>query len=392
MSAIQKPKLKEFVPDVVRFRKTLHRYPELSGQERQTAGWIKARLEKHSPDNIVEGIGGQSLAAVYDSGKPGPSLLLRADIDALPIQETNDFSHKSQHDGVSHKCGHDGHAAILTGVAAVVAKNRPKKGRLILLFQAEEETGQGAEKIIKDPRFQDILPDMVFSLHNLPGFKKHEIILREGTFASASKGVIIRLTGKSSHAAHPELGKSPGPMLPDLISGLLNIPNQKEAFKDFNLITIIHVRLGEVAFGTNPGEGVVMATLRSFSNADMMVMTRKLENLVSDLSQHYNITPEISYTEVFPATRNNPANCEIVRKAAEETGATVHTISEPFRWSEDFGHFAVHFPSVLFGVGAGRKHPSLHQNDYDFPDEIIPTAISMFYHISDQVVQIADHV
>lgn len=391
MRNINKSEWKKLNTEVVNFRKTLHRYPELSGQERQTAGWIKARLERYDPDRIIEGIGGHSLAAVYDAGLPGPTLMLRVDIDALPIQEVNDFSHRSQHEGVSHMCGHDGHAAILTGLAALIAKDRPTHGRLVLLFQAEEETGQGAEKIVKDPKFKDILPDMVFSLHNLPGFRKHDIILKEGPFASASKGVIIQLNGKSSHAAHPELGISPGPMLPPLISGLLDIPTKKDEFRDFTLITIIHVHLGEVAFGTNPGKGVVMATLRSFSDADMQLMTQKLEKLVHDLSSQYAIEPEISYTEVFPATHNNKANCEIVKEAAQHTGVNPHIIESPFRWSEDFGHFAARYPSALFGIGAGRKHPSLHQNDYDFPDEIIPTAINMFYHICDQVVKITRH-
>lgn len=392
MSKIPGIKFTEILQEVLRLRKTLHRYPELSGQERQTAGWIKANLEKHDPEMVIEGIGGHSLAAIFDSRQAGPTLMLRADIDALPIVEVNDFSHKSQHEGVSHKCGHDGHAAILTGIAAIVSRNRPAKGRLVLLFQAEEETGQGAEKIIKDPKFKEIIPDMVFSLHNLPGFKKHAIILKDGAFASASKGVIIQLNGSSSHAAHPELGVSPGPMLPELISGLLDIPKNKTAYKDFTLITIIHVRLGEVAFGTNPGKGVVMATLRSFSNTDMHLMTKKLEKLVHDLSKKFGVKPEISYTEVFPATHNNKANCEIVRKAAEWSGASLHPIDLPFRWSEDFGHFAAHYPSALFGVGAGRKHPSLHQNDYDFPDDIIPTALNMFYNIADQVLNLSDHV
>lgn len=381
--SISKEKL---VGDVVRLRKTLHRYPELSGQERQTAGWIKSFLEKHHPDKIIEAIGGHSLAAVYDSGEPGKVIMLRGDIDALPIQEINDFDHKSQHEGVSHKCGHDGHAAILAGLAAALDNNRPSKGKVVLLFQAEEETGQGAEKIIKDDKFHEITPDMVFSLHNLPGFKKNEVIIKKGAFASASRGVIIELTGRSSHAAHPELGNSPGPMLPDLLNGLLQAPVLPNKYEDFALVTIIHIRLGEIAFGTNPGKGVVMATLRSFSNNDMHTLTREIETLVNTLSEQYQIKPTISYAEVFPATFNNNDNCDVVIQAARELGLQVNYNESPFRWSEDFGHFALHYPSALFGIGAGKKHPSLHQNDYDFPDEIIETAIQMLYQIANQTV------
>jgi amidohydrolase len=383
--------LREIEEEVIKLRQTLHRYPELSGNERQTAGWIKAFLEKQSPDRIIEGIGGYSLAAVYDSGRPGPVVLFRADIDALPIQEVNDFSHKSQHDGVSHKCGHDGHTAILAGLAMMLKRNKPETGSAVLLFQAEEETGQGAEKVINDPLFREIVPDYVFALHNLPGFKKGSIILREGTFASASKGMIIRLEGLSSHAAHPEQGNSPGPVLPEYIGELLSIQKKKALFQDFVLLTIIHLRLGEVAFGTNPGKATLMATLRTFLNDDMDVLTAQAEELVRRISESHKLKADISYTEVFPATHNHSSAFDILSRAAKSKGFPVIMPEEPFRWSEDFGHFSMHYPGALFGLGAGRNHPGLHNNDYDFPDDIISTGIQMFSQISRQLLnQIKD--
>jgi amidohydrolase len=372
----------DILDEVTRLRKTLHRYPELSGHERQTAGWVKAFLEKQGPDRIVENLGGHGLAAIFDSGRPGPTLLFRADLDALPIQEVNDFSHKSQHEGISHKCGHDGHTAILAGVAASFGRDRPERGRVVLLFQAEEETGQGAEKVIKDPLFQEILPDQVFALHNLPGFSRNAVVVREGSFASASKGMIIELNGRSSHAAHPEQGNSPGPMLPELLNGLLAIPGKKDEFREFVLITIIHVRLGEVAFGTNPGKALVMATVRSFLNEDMKTFIRMAESLTGKLAREYGLERKISYTEEFPATCNDRKATDIIRLAAQAAGAKILEIGEPFRWSEDFGHFTHRFPGVLFGLGSGKNQPSLHSNDFDFPDEIIGTGISMFRHIS----------
>jgi amidohydrolase len=373
---------KEILEDVVRLRKTLHRYPELSGNERQTAGWVKAFLEKQGPERMIENIGGHGLAAIFDSGQEGPTILFRADLDALPIQEVNTFDYKSQHEGVSHKCGHDGHTAILAGVAAVLGRERPDKGRVVLLFQGEEETGQGAEKVIRDPLFQEILPDQVYALHNLPGYPEKAIVIKDGPFASASKGMIIELTGRSSHAAHPEQGNSPGLVLPELIGGLQGIPAEKSAFRDFVLLTIIHVKLGELAFGTNPGKGVVMATLRSFLNDDMKVFTRRSESLVKTLADRNGLEASIRYTEVFPATHNQKEATETVRKAAKAIGARVLGIEEPFRWSEDFGHFTQQFPGALFGIGSGEKHPSLHNNDYDFPDEIIETGIAMFLEIA----------
>lgn len=377
---------KVMLEEVITLRKTLHRYPELSGNERQTAGWVKAFLEKTKPDRLIEHLGGHGLAAIYDSEREGPSVLLRADMDALPIQEVNEFPYKSQYDGVGHKCGHDGHSAILAGVSAILGRERPQTGRVIILFQGEEETGQGAEKVIRDPLFQEIKPDYVFALHNLPGFQEKTVVLKQGPFASASKGMIIELTGRSSHAAHPEQGNSPGPVLPDLIRGLLSIPEEKKAFKDFLLLTIIHVRLGEVAFGTNPGNALVMATLRSFLNDDMEVFTRMAEAKVRELASRHKIRADISYTEVFPATHNKAEPTTLVLQAAKAIGARIKMIDEPFRWSEDFGHFTQAFPGALFGIGSGENHPSLHNNDYDFPDGILETGISMFLKISDQLL------
>ncbi len=383
LSVIGKSHLKE----VIKLRKTLHTHPELSGYEEQTAKRIKEFLSYSNPDKIIEGLGGHGLAAVYESGKEGPSVLLRADLDALPIDEVNGFEHRSQNQGVSHKCGHDGHMAILAGLSALLKSQRPSKGRVILLFQPEEETGQGAARVMADPKFNEIKPDYAFALHNLPGYEKKAIVFKEGPFASASTGMIIQMQGRSSHAAHPEQGNSPVNMMAETIQGLMNIPTGKNNFKNFVLLTIIHARLGEVAFGTNPGKAVVMATLRTYQDEDMLLMKKKAENLVRTLEKDFDIQCFISYAEEFPATTNHPEVTKLVEEAIRKAGAKHEIIEEPFRWSEDFGHFTSNYPGALFGIGSGKDHPSLHNHDYDFPDEIIETGINMFYHITDQLVK-----
>lgn len=379
---------REILDKATELRKLLHQHPELSGREKQTAARIREWLEKQKPDRIIEGLGGHGLAAVFDSGKPGPALLFRADLDALPIDEINTFDYKSENPGVSHKCGHDGHMAILGGFAMILRERRPRKGKLVLLYQPEEENGQGAAKVIEDDKFEEIKPDYAFALHNLPGFGKKAVIMKKGPFAAASKGMIIRLKGRSSHAAHPEQGNSPVHMMTALISGLMDIPKQKKHYKDFVLLTIIHARLGEVAFGTNPGKGVVMATLRTYRDDDMAILNQKARDLAHELSETHDIGIEISYTEEFPATSNHPDASEFVFEAMERAGVQTEVIEEPFRWSEDFGHFTGAKKGALFGIGAGVDHPSLHNHDYDFPDEILETGISMFYHIADQIVNL----
>ncbi|MBW6499579.1 MAG: amidohydrolase [Bacteroidales bacterium] len=369
------------INQLVELRKTLHRHPELSGKEAQTASRIKKFLKETKPDQLIEKLGGNGLLALFDSGQPGAELLLRCDTDALPIQEVNDFAHRSENDGVAHKCGHDGHTAILAGVAALLGRHRPKTGRVALLFQPDEETGRGAEKVLHDEAFAALNPDMVFALHNLPGFDEKAVVVKKGSFASASKGMIITLKGKSSHAAHPEQGNSPVKVVTGLLDGLPNIPNMKESFEDFCLVTIIHAHLGEKAFGTSPGDAVVMATLRSYLDDDMEKLTAMAEYLVDHLCRKYDIASEIHYTEVFPATVSDPEALELVKNAARQNQSQLLEIDEPFRWSEDFGHFTMQYPGALFGLGAGKDHPGLHNNHYDFNDNIIETGVNIFMNI-----------
>jgi amidohydrolase len=367
-----------FLEEIVNFRQQLHSFPELSGNEKNTSHSVAEFLSKTKPSELIRNIGGHGIAAIYDSGNPGLTILFRADLDALPIQESNTFAYRSKNDGVAHLCGHDGHSAILAGMAKVLDKERPKKGRVVLLFQPAEETGQGAKKVINDKLFLKIMPDFVFALHNLPGFEKGIVCIKDGSFASASTGVIIQLKGLSSHAAHPEDGKNPDLLLANLIIQLNEINNNKNLVKDFALLTVIHARLGEQAFGTSPGNAVLMATIRASRNEDMLAICKRIEETVENDCNVFKIKYTISYTEEFPATINNAECVGIIKEAALANDIPLKTLTSSFRWSEDFGHFTQSYKAALFGIGSGIDHPQLHNEHYDFPDEIIEPAILMF--------------
>ncbi|MEI7596669.1 MAG: amidohydrolase [Bacteroidota bacterium] len=357
--------------EIISFRQQLHQYPELSKFEIETNIRIIDFLKDTKPSKIISKIGGYGIAAIFDSGSQGKTLLFRADMDALPIQETNSFSYKSTKENVAHLCGHDGHTAILLGIANFLSENPIKKGKVILLFQAAEEIGEGALKVISDPQFSELKPNLAISFHNIPSFEKGAILLKENSFAAASKGMIINLKGFSSHAAYPENGINPDITLAELILNLNHLPAKSKLFDSFVLLTIIHAKLGEIAFGTAPENAALMCTLRAFSNEDMTNLTTQAETIVKDICLKNNITFEISYTEEFPATVNDHELISLIRKSAIETNLKTIELSESFRWSEDFGHFANICPSAMFGVGAGINHPQLHNNNYDFPDDII---------------------
>ncbi|WP_238531618.1 M20/M25/M40 family metallo-hydrolase [Nitritalea halalkaliphila] len=179
---------------------------------------------------------------MFKGDAPGPRSLFRAELDGLPIQETNSFAHASKDPKKGHLCGHDGHMAILCGLGEALAARRPDKGEVVLLFQPAEETGEGAQAILADKKFEALgAIDAAFALHNLPGYPLHEVVLKKNSFAAVSVGMIIELSGKTAHAAHPEDGLSPAEAMSKTIVALQYLP---DAMKKFSLVTVVHAQLG----------------------------------------------------------------------------------------------------------------------------------------------------
>lgn len=367
--------------ELIALRKKLHQQPELSGKEIKTAQTIKQYLTKYKPDQLLENLGGHGLMATYESGKEGPHIAFRCDMDALPIQEDNDFAHASTSVGVSHKCGHDGHMAIVSGLAAIFHYERPTKGKVSLLYQPAEETGEGAHRLMEDKQFQANLPDYLFGLHNLPKVDKSMIYCSSASFAAASKGIVIKLSGKTSHAAEPQNGISPVPAVSELLAYFSTI-EKKLDFSSTTFITVVHTLIGEIAFGTSPAKGEIRATLRAFEQGDMDLLTKSVVEYTQQKADRHQLSLEIDWTEVFPATANTKETFEMVKRAAAQTELSFHEMKEPFRWSEDFGHYSKKMKTGFFGLGAGEETPSLHNSDYDFPDEIIESGTRIFHQIA----------
>ncbi|NJL01826.1 MAG: amidohydrolase [Spirulinaceae cyanobacterium RM2_2_10] len=359
-------------------RRDLHQYPELAGQEQGTGARLQQFLSRYPPDRLLADLGNTGFAAIYHGTVPGPTLAIRGDIDALPIMEAATCPHRSRHANVAHLCGHDGHATILCGVAALLARRRPARGRVVLLWQPAEEIGCGARWLLADPRFTELAPDVIFGLHNLPGFPLGQVVWRHGSFAAASKGLILRLTGATAHAAQPESGRSPALAVAYLIAQLTQLPQTASDYCDFVQVTVVHARLGEVAFGTAPGEAVVMATLRSYRDDDMARLTDRAIALGQTAAQADGLQLAIEWTDEFAATVNHRAAVEQVRQAAIACHYDQHELTTPFRWSEDFGEYTRRYSGAFLGLGAGEQHPHLHQADYDFPDELLERGVKLF--------------
>lgn len=377
--------------ELVELRRRLHSHPELSHQEEHTAATIREFLEQSAPDKIVTGIGGHGLAVVFSGNEQGPRVLVRAELDALPIQERVELEYGSQFKQVSHKCGHDGHMTILAGLARHLVSQRPSRGSVMLLFQPAEETGEGAAMVLADKKFAALKPDYAIALHNLPGYPLGQVIMRENVFASASSGLIVKLIGQTAHAAQPQLGRSPALAVAHLIQAFSSLPQFHTALHEAAKVTVIHARLGEVAFGTTPGRAEVMATIRSHLPDVMDRLTERAAELANGVAASYGLKIETKLTQVFPATENDPELVNVIVQSATELGLKVTRMETPFGWSEDFGHFTEKFRGALFGLGAGTDHPALHNPDYDFPDKLIEPGVKLFAGIVEKLLS-EDHV
>lgn len=369
-------------------RHDLHRQPEVSGDEVETATRITRELTALGADRIWQGLGGHGVAAEFTGQAPGPTVLLRCELDGLPIREINDIPHASQTDGKGHLCGHDGHMATLMGVAMRLA-TRPAKGRVILLFQPAEETGAGAQAVIEDPQWPGIRPDYAFAYHNVPGRPLGEIGLRSGPANCASRGMQILLTGKSSHAATPEDGLSPGPAMATLMTALPALSRGTIADPDFTLATLTHANLGAPAFGIAPADGELRVTLRTMTNDGM---DRLIDTALHKVAEaHGDLVADIHWHDVFRGVVNDADATEIARQVAQDLGHEIYEMPTPMRWSEDFGRIGDDgAKAAMLYIGSGTETPQLHNPDFDFPDALLPVVIDQFADIVDRILGLPD--
>jgi amidohydrolase len=363
------------------WRKALHRAPELSGAEAETAREVCRFLGPTRPDRIVTGLGGHGLAFVYQGAAAGPTVLVRAELDALPIEEVSTFAHRSARPGTAHLCGHDGHMAILAGVARGFAAQRPRRGRAVLLFQPAEEDGSGAEAVIADPKFAAIAPDFCFALHNMPGLPLGSAALKVGPVACASRGLTIGLGGRTAHASAPDEGVSPMTALARLMPALTALGRPGPLDQAFAMVTVTHAEMGAKSFGVAPGHAELWATLRTLTDAGMERLCGEAEALAREAASADGLTLSLRYSDVFAHCDNAPAAVAWASAALDAEGVPPSEAGQPMLASEDFGVFGRCAPSALFLLGAGESAPGLHNPDYDFSDALIGIGVRVFLRI-----------
>ena len=370
------------IAELITLRHDLHRHPEISGEEVETAHRITTALAAAPPDTLLTGLGGHGVAAVYTGAEGGPTVLFRCELDALPIEEQGDLPHRSTCSGKGHLCGHDGHMTVMMGLARLLSRHRPARGHVVLLFQPAEETGAGAAAVLADPDFETITPEYAFSLHNMPGLPMGHVGLIPGPVNCASRGMAVTLTGKSAHASEPENGTSPMAALSSLMPQLTALSHGTPQDTGFTLATVTHAQMGAPAFGIAPSEATLYVTLRTLTDDRMAALCEAAETLVEEMANAHGLTHTTTYHDIFAHCENDPDATQILRNALD-TLKIVHDDSGlPMRASEDFGRFGHSAKSAMLFLGAGTDHAALHNPDYDFPDALIPIGVQIFHHVA----------
>ncbi|WP_121667670.1 amidohydrolase [Mesonia aquimarina] len=372
--------------DFKEIRHYLHRYPELSGEEKNTSSYLLNHLKKIESCTVHQGFSEHSLLAEINCKKPGKTVLFRAELDALPIKEENDFSYTSTKKNVSHKCGHDGHMTMLLFLAKRLEKEPISCGKILLLFQSSEETGEGADRILASKKLADFSIDYVLSLHNVPGYKKNTIVTKPGSFTPSVESVDIQLLGKTSHAGMPEKGINPALAVSEIIQYLNELDCKNTTDRNYFLATPIQLKMGKPAYGTSAGEAKISYTFRTWNHDDFMTKKTLLIDKINTIAKNHQLPIQWNWKEAFQANLNSGEAFNMIKEVAQENKLDFIETKMPFSWGEDFGSFTQQYNGAMFGLGAGKDCPELHNPDYDFPDEIAETGVNMFYSLAKKVL------
>ncbi len=361
--------LLEAEPSLREARQHLHKFPELSFQEKSTAQWVGDRLEGWGY-RVTRNVGGHGLVATLSNGE-GRGIALRADMDALPIHEETGKPYASAHAGTMHACGHDGHTAMLMGAAQQLAKTRQFQGTVHLVFQPAEEAGKnsGAQQMIADGLFERFPCDAIFGMHNHPGAAQGTFMFGKGAFMSASDTCRIKVIGRGGHAARPHQAVDPVVIAGSLIMALQTVVSRNIDPTQTAVVTIGSVHAGQ-ATNVIPEFATLGLSIRSFSPEVRNRLQERITQLVRDQVSSYGGEVEIEYERGYPVVINSDAETDFARQVAEELVGPEQVVFPfgPVTGSEDFAYYLQHKPGSFLRLGNGLDSVMLHNAQYDFND------------------------
>lgn len=353
--------IEQFLPDAIMIRRRLHQIPELKYKEKQTSALIVSTLNSYGYQ-VQEGVGRTGVVAVLDSGRPGYTVALRADIDALPIFEETGVSYQSKHPGIMHACGHDGHTATLLLVARVLQQIKPQlKGKVKLIFQPAEEGGKGSTAMIQDGVLESPHVDAIFGYHNWPGLPIHSIATRAGCILAGSGRFEITIPGKRAHFARPNDAVNPVTIGADWIQQIkkLTIPN--------TVLNLIGFNSGDWRQGTSEQAEIVGC----FFYEDEQALNAIKQHLHSIVERAGSV---VFHEFQFPTINSFRETERVIAAARTANVQNIYQLENCEMAGEDFGEYLKRVPGCYFLVGVGENASALHTSSFDFSDEILAGA------------------
>ncbi len=370
--------IREYHAELRALRRDIHAHPELAFEEGRTSALVAGYLKKLGVETHV-GLAKTGVVGVIAGRRntSGRGVGLRADMDCLPIHETNSFAHKSTNQGRMHACGHDGHTTMLLGAARYLAETRNFDGTAYVIFQPAEEGGGGGQVMVKEGLFERFPANEVYALHNWPGLPPGQMAVRAGPVMAATDEVQITVRGRGGHGAMPHLAVDPVVAAAQIISALQTIASRSVNPVDAVVVSICSMQTSQVgAFNVIPDSVKLVGTVRSFQPATRELAENRLRQICTKVAEALGASAEVSYTRGYPATINSAREAAFAARVGERLfgPGNVHTEHEATMGGEDFSYMLQARPGayVFLGQGGAQGGCFLHNPNYDFNDEVIP--------------------
>ena len=371
--------IKQFHDEMTEWRRDIHQHPELKFEENRTADLVAAKLEEFGIE-IHRGLAKTGVVGTISNGD-GPSIGLRADMDALPLEEKNTFKHASSNPGKMHACGHDGHTAMLLGAAKHLASSKNFKGTVNFIFQPAEEGGGGGELMIKEGLFEMFPVDSVYGLHNWPGMPAGIFGVGSGPIMASVDTFDLTINGRGGHAAMPDQCIDPIVIASQVVSALQTIPSRNTHPVDSVVISVTQIHAGD-AYNVIPDSVQMHGTVRTFQPETQKEIPSSMLRVAEGVCAAYGGTCELNYMSGYPATINSVEETEISAKAVVDLLGEENIIRNPTpsMGGEDFSYMLEARPGcyVWLGIGPGKGEGGcmLHSSRYDFNDDVLPIGAS----------------
>ncbi len=387
-----------FHPEITALRRDLHAHPELGFEEVYTAGRVHQALTVCGVDEIHTGIGKTGLVAVIRgrSDTAGKMIGLRADMDALPLVEHNDFAWKSNTPGLMHGCGHDGHTAMLVGAARYLAETRNFDGTAVLIFQPGEEGCGGAKLMIEEGLFERFPVQSIYGMHNWPAMRPGTIGLNPGPMMAAADRITIEITGKGGHGAHPYQTIDPVLVAAHIITAVQSIVSRNVKALDSAVISLCAMQAGDLgAMSVVPDRATLVGTVRAFTPVVQALVERRLTDMCTAVAHGFGATATVTYERLYPATVNTLAEARFAGDVAQSLVGSNNVVRdlEPSMGAEDFSFMLQVKPGAYLRLGQGEENGIgscfLHNSRYDFNDDVLPLGAALHASLIEQGMPLA---